>query len=243
MVWCVSSGAPAGWYPVEGDPRLRWWDGTQWTEHFWTSPTSTSSVRAQTAGIVAAAQGAAARAAQGAADRAALAVHRFPESATWSATGRPITGIGGGRFWMDDKHLFFERGVVRTDSQQVPLAQIIDVDVKQTIAQKVRDVFTLRVRIQRVGGVELVLIEDIPDGRGAQRAINSAAHEARLAATRTANTHRFEGTTSAASSPAAAPDVSKDVASQLRTLMDLHAAGLLSDEEFQSKRAEVLARL
>lgn len=233
----MTDSAPAGWYPVEGDARLRWWDGTQWTDHFQPEPTPSSSVRTQAAGMMAAAQGAAAR--------AASSGHRFPESATWSATGRPITGIGGGRFWMDDKHLFFERGVVRTDSQQVPLAHVIDVDVKQTMAQKMRDVFTLRVRIQRAGGEELVLMEDIPDGRGAQRAINSAAHEARLAVTRTANTHRFESAAPAPLPQATAPasDTSSDVAAQLRMLTELHAAGLLSDDEFQGKRAEVLARL
>jgi Protein of unknown function (DUF2510) len=31
-VAALSSSTPAGWYP-EGD-RLRWWDGSQWTEHY-----------------------------------------------------------------------------------------------------------------------------------------------------------------------------------------------------------------
>ena len=26
--------APAGWYPDAGGTRLRWWDGTSWTDHF-----------------------------------------------------------------------------------------------------------------------------------------------------------------------------------------------------------------
>ena len=38
------STAPAGWHPdPAGTPRLRWWDGVQWTEHF-TDPQPTPPV-------------------------------------------------------------------------------------------------------------------------------------------------------------------------------------------------------
>lgn len=44
--------------------------------------------------------------------------------------------------------------------------------------------------------------------------------------------------------PAAAPAAQEDdVAATLRTLASLHDQGLLTDEEFAAKRAEVIARL
>lgn len=51
----VEDAPPAGWYPdPEGYTRLRWWEGTDWSEHFRAPPTpSESDLRGQTYGYAA----------------------------------------------------------------------------------------------------------------------------------------------------------------------------------------------
>jgi len=66
------------------------------------------------------------------------------------AVGRPLTGFGPGRYKLTPHYLFFEKGVVRTDSQQVPVADVMDVDVRQSMTQKARGVGSVVVHIQRV---------------------------------------------------------------------------------------------
>ena len=176
--------APAGWYPVEGDARLRYWDGAQWTDRFQEPEqdqleSSGSRLRAATSS---------------AADRLTSRNHTFPPGTLRSAVGKPITGIGAGRFHMDSHYLYFEKGTLRTDSQQVPIASVMDVDVAQTMPQKARGVYTVKVHVQRSNRIELVLMEDIPDGREAQRIINDTAHAARSAIQRAQNTMRYQGT-------------------------------------------------
>lgn len=46
----------------------------------------------------------------------------------WVSIGKPVTGIGGVKVRLNRQYLFFERGTLRTDSQQVPLAMVADVD-------------------------------------------------------------------------------------------------------------------
>ncbi|MCA1737125.1 MAG: PH domain-containing protein, partial [Actinobacteria bacterium] len=79
--------------------------------------------------------------------------------------------MGAGRFWITPQFIFFERGTLRTDSQQVPVSNVMDVDVTQTLTQKARGVFTLRAHIDRGGRQEIVSMEDIPTGREAQSII------------------------------------------------------------------------
>jgi hypothetical protein len=128
----MSETAAPGWYPVEGDHRLRWWDGSRWTEQFH------------------------AKTGEGGAVKNLVDVRsNAPAEAVCSAVGKPVTGIGAGRYWLTPHHLLFEKGALRTDSQQVPVSGVVDVDVRQSMTQKARGVFTVLVHIQRSRGVKL----------------------------------------------------------------------------------------
>ena len=230
--------APAGWYSVN-DENLRYWDGERWTDHFHPKNNAQGEIPHESSGRTK-------KIAAFSARRLVGTSRNLPEDTVWSAVGRPVTGIGAGRYRMDAHYLYFEKGTLRTDSQQVPIANVLDVDVKQTLTQKARDVYTVFVHIQRPNRVEIVAMEDIPDGRAAQQQINTAAHSARSVMLRNQNTMRYEGQpptvpTNVVSATGSASD--DDPLEQLQQLAKLRDAGVLTEQEFASKKAEILARI
>lgn len=206
--------AAAGWYPVDGQER--YWDGSAWTDHLRPLPST---------------------------------LDRDPD-ALWQAVGKPMKGFGGGRYKLTSHYLFFEKGSLRTDSQQVPIAQVLDVDLIQSMAQKARGVGTIRVQIQRPTRVETVLLEDVTEFREGVQKINETAHAARAAVQRAANTHHYSGPVPGfqqpvqqqATAPAPAAQAPDPIA-QLKQLGELRDAGVLTEEEFQAKKADILARM
>jgi hypothetical protein len=202
----------------------RYWDGTQWTDQF--------------------------RPGTG---RQQGKVDKDPD-AIWQAVGKPVTGIGAGRYKLTAQYLFFEKGTLRTDSQQVPISAVLDVDVRQSMTQKARGVGNLIVHIQRPTRVEIVTMEDIPNFREGQQAINETAHAARLSIQRNQNTMRYEGihpmqqgvgapaSSHDAQMPAPTP-VPADPIEQLQKLGQLRDAGILTEEEFLAKKSDILSRM
>ena len=170
----------------------------------------------------------------------------------WAAIGKPLTGIGAVKVRMDNVHLFVERGVISTDAQQIPLAWVMDVDAAQSPPQKMRGLGTIRVRINRGGTVETMVLNDLEDFRIGVETINRAAREARLAETRLQHTqhlnyagHPAQGAVPAQVqqvAPAVRPS-SDEILSNIERLGRLHQAGALTDEEFANKKAELLRQL
>jgi hypothetical protein len=171
----------------------------------------------------------------------------------WAATGKPLTGIGAGRYKLTKFYLFFEKGTLRTNAQQVPVAALFDIDVRQSMSQKARGVGDIVVHIQRSTGVEIVTLEDIPNFREGQRALNevSAAARAHIRTAQNTSTVNYQGAPPFVGQGQSAGPVQPeqavlpqvDYVAQLEKLGQLREAGVLTDEEFQAKKAEILRRI
>ncbi len=227
----MSSAAP-GWYPVEGGQR--YWDGQQWTEHFHPEQqqpaTKTKEPKVEA---------------------------RHPQAddpdTIWSAVGKPLSHVGAGRYRLTPLFLHFERGALRTNAQQIPIHEVYDVDAHQTMQQKARGVGTITLIVHRSAGNETVKLEDVADFRAGVHAINEAAHRRReeMQTRSTTSTINYSGTpigahaipVAATAGAGAAPASADDVFALLERLGKLREAGIVTDEEFVTKKAELLSRL
>lgn len=165
----------------------------------------------------------------------------------WEGASSQLTGIGGGRYRLTRHHLYFETGVLRTDSQQIPVEHIYDVDVRQTMMQKSRGVANVYVHLNRPNGVqETVIMENLTEAKGVQHVINEAVRARKLELKREETTHTYLGGLPhhiPAAPQQTAEDKQPDIIDQITRLGELHKAGVLTQEEFETKKAELLSRL
>lgn len=222
---------PAGWYP-DAQGTTRWWDGQQWTEQTQAAPAPRTGFGAKLAD-----------AGRSMVTREATA---YPDT-IWSAVGKPLTGIGGGRYTLTPEYLYFESGTIRTNAQQIRTHEIFDVDAKQSIAQRARGVGTVTLHAKRAdGSSEAVVLEDIPNFREGVTVLNDAAHSAReaLRVRETTSHVNYQGSPypSAPAAPAAAAPASaaSGLNAELERLASFHQSGVLTDEEFTAAKRKLL---
>jgi len=218
-----SSAFPPGFYDDgTGTGTRRWWDGHAWTQQVEGAETPVAAEKPRE-----------------------LARHPLADdpSTIWSAVGRPITGIGAGKYRLTEDLLFFERGTFGVSAQQVHTWEIRDVDAAQGLLQRQRQVGTITIHALRATGPETVVLEDVPDFREGVRLINEtarAAGERKRSREQTQHVN-YSGAPAFAAPPAvpaAAPGA--PVLDQLKELAALKTEGLLTEEEFAAAKAKLL---
>ena len=117
--------AQAGWYD-DGSGRHRWWDGQRWTDNYADQQRDHSGVANHFSNVSSALVS----------NVTARHDPSLEPGTLWSAIGKPLTGIGVGRYRLTEEYLFFEKGTLSTKSQQIRVHEIFDVDATQSMTQK-----------------------------------------------------------------------------------------------------------
>ncbi|MEB8342594.1 PH domain-containing protein [Streptomyces endophyticus] len=197
-------------------------------------------------------------------------VHSGDEQTLWDVKSQNATAVAtSGRVALKYKltthYLYFETGgVTGTKQEQVPLIHVHDVDVSQSLIQKSRKVGNVLVHVVRDSGLrETAVLDSIPEPIAARDSINRAVHQMRgvvhqhrKAEQQQLNTHRFDVTPGSATMPAptmagvpmppAQPAADQDpqaVMGLLRQLGELRDSGILTADDFEAKKVELLSRL
>lgn len=176
------------------------------------------------------------------------------------------TGMSKATYRLTKSALFIDSGLLGTRSDQVPLWAVKDIDVRQNVLQRGKDIGDIVLHLEdpalsvgQASAFDLmanepgmtsgeVLIDNIEGPHQLRDLLLPLVSEARQKKTieRQSQYHHHMGANPAmggmgapaASAPAPAEQV--DVAEQLRKLASLRDEGILTDEEFAAQKAKLL---
>ncbi len=168
----------------------------------------------------------------------------------WSGT-RQALSLSKASYTITRDYILFEAGMLSSTSEQIPLWAVRDLDVKQSMIQKSRGIGDVVVHCQHSDytGRSNVTLEGITDPKAVRDLINREAGRARhdyQVAHQSTYHHGMAPAAPAAPvvpTPAPAPSAAAEGpsrADQVRELAALRDEGLMTDEEFDQKRREIL---
>lgn len=110
------------------------------------------------------------------------------EETLWEGEAKNVANLASrgkvvqARYRLTNRALYFTRGVLTTNSEQVPLWAIRDIDIKQSLIQKRRGVGDVNVRVQHSDytGRPFVLLESIENPTEVRDLLNAHAQRERL---------------------------------------------------------------
>jgi hypothetical protein len=170
------------------------------------------------------------------------------------SAGTSAIGVSTTRYRITRDKIYVESGLMSSVSEQVPLWAVLDVDVRQNLMQKGKNIGDVAVMIDTAqypghSGSEL-LLDNVEDPFGVRDLLNSVVGEARAKKQMLTQTQYLQHSGPAFGAPAgpafgapAAPvggGAPVDVADQLRKLADLRDQGILSEDEFQLQKQKLL---
>ena len=180
------------------------------------------------------------------------------------------TGVSKAMYRITKDRIWIDTGLLGTRSEQVPLWAVKDVDVRQSVLQRGKDIGDVVLHLEdpmlgvnagnmmQMGGYQAsepgmtsgtVVLDNIEEPHKVRDLVMPLISEARSKKTIERQSQYLHNMTPgavagmAAAPPGPAPAAGGppvDVADQLRKLADLREEGILSDEEFAAQKARLL---
>ena len=166
------------------------------------------------------------------------------------SAGTSAIGVSTTRYRITRDKIYVESGLMSSVSEQVPLWAVLDVDVRQNLMQRPKNIGDVAVMIDTAqypghSGPEL-LLDNVEDPFTVRDLLNQHVSEARAKKQMLTQTQYLQHSGPAFGAPAApAPATTAssspvDVADQLRKLAELRDQGILTDEEFAVQKQKLL---
>lgn len=165
------------------------------------------------------------------------------------SAGSSAIGVSTTRYRITRDKIYVESGLLSSVSEQVPLWAVLDVDVRQSLIQRPKNIGDVAVMIDTAQypghtGTEL-LLDNIEDPFAVRDLLNQHVGEARMKRQMQTQTQYLQHSGPAFGTPAATPAPTAaaspvDLADQLRKLAQLRDEGILSEEEFAAQKQRLL---
>ncbi|MBW3555422.1 MAG: PH domain-containing protein [Actinobacteria bacterium] len=163
------------------------------------------------------------------------------------SAGTSAIGVSTTRYRITKDKIFVDAGLMSSISEQVPLWAVRDIDVRQNLMQRGKDIGDVVVHLEHpeFHGKSELLLDNIEDPDGVRDLLNRQVSEARAKKQMVTQTQYLQhsGTgfgMAQPPAPASPPGPGVDVADQLRKLAELRDQGVLTEEEFTLQKHRLL---
>ncbi|MBW3614912.1 MAG: PH domain-containing protein [Actinobacteria bacterium] len=163
------------------------------------------------------------------------------------SAGTSAIGMSSTRYRITKDKIFIDAGLMSSMSEQVPLWAVRDIDVRQNVMQRGKDIGDVVVHLEHpeFHGKSELLLDNIEDPNGVRDLLNRQVSEARAKKQMVTQTQYLQHSGTGFGmgqppAPASQPGQGVDVADQLRKLAELRDQGILTDEEFTLQKQRLL---
>jgi len=168
----------------------------------------------------------------------------------WEGESKDLTSAATGgkvvkrRYRITTEYIYEDAGILGSREEQIPLWAVRDIDIKQSIIQKARNVGDVKVRVEPndYTGKTQMILESIETPKDVRNLLNEHSRTARESHLRQQQSVNYTGANPVMAMPMSAsnqPSV-EDPIEKLTKLGALLSNGLITKEEFDTQKARLL---